>query len=130
MPLAKKLLIVEDAATIQSLIKVYLMGFRLEIFDAHDGTEGLRLARELKPDLILSDVQMPGMDGFQLCAAIRSDPTLQGIPFVLLSSLKDENSRRMGKMVGATHFLSKPIAVDELRELVRKALELPSPAQR
>ena len=125
MSVAKRLLIVEDTATIQSLIKVYLMGFRLEVLEARDGNEGLQLAREMRPELILSDVQMPGMDGFQLCAAIRSDPQLAQTPFVLLSSLKDEASRRMGKMVGATNFLSKPIAVDALRLLVSQLMDLP-----
>ena len=130
MSVAKRLLIVEDTATIQSLIKVYLMGFRLEVLEARDGNEGLRVAREKRPELILSDVQMPGMDGFQLCAAIRSDPQLQNTPFVLLSSLKDEASRRMGKMVGATNFLSKPIAVDALRLLVSQLMNLPTTTAR
>ena len=130
MSVAKRLLIVEDTATIQSLIKVYLMGFRLEVLEARDGNEGLQLAREMRPELILSDVQMPGMDGFQLCAAIRSDPQLAQTPFVLLSSLKDEASRRMGKMVGATNFLSKPISVDALRLLVSQLMDLPATTAR
>lgn len=121
----KNVLIVEDTPTILMLIKVYLMGWPLQFTEARDGAEGLRLARELKPDLVLSDVQMPGMDGFELCAAIRSDPDLQNTPVVLLTSLKDEASRKKGALVGARAFLNKPVSVEELREKVRDLLDLP-----
>jgi twitching motility two-component system response regulator PilG len=120
----KKLLIVEDTMTIPTLIKVYLMGWELEFHHARDGAEGLKMARELKPDLILSDVQMPGMDGFELCAQVRADKELFQVPIVLLTSLKDDASRRKGTLVGATAFLSKPVMVDELRERVGALLKV------
>ena len=69
-----KVLIVEDTKTITNLLQVYLMGWNLEFFDAVNGAQGLNRARELRPDLIISDVQMPEMDGFALCAAVRADP--------------------------------------------------------
>jgi twitching motility two-component system response regulator PilG len=120
-----KVLIVEDTKTITSLLQVYLMGWGLEFVEAKNGEEGLKLARELKPDLILSDVRMPVMDGFEMCAAIRSDKAIHSVPVVLLTSLKDEASRQKGRLVGATAFLSKPVAVDELREKVGEILHLP-----
>jgi twitching motility two-component system response regulator PilG len=120
-----KILIVEDTKTITSLLQVYLMGWGLEFVEAKDGEEGLRKAREEKPDLIISDVRMPVMDGFELCAAIRSDKGLHATPLLLLTTLKDEASRQKGKLVGATAFLSKPVAVDELREKVGQILNLP-----
>lgn len=120
-----KVLIVEDTKTITSLLQVYLMGWGLEFAEAKDGEEGLRKAREAKPDLVISDVRMPVMDGFELCAAIRSDKDLHAVPVVLLTTLKDEASRQKGRMVGATAFLSKPVAVDELREKVGALLNLP-----
>jgi twitching motility two-component system response regulator PilG len=121
-----KVLIVEDTKTIANLLQVYLMGWGLEFFDATNGVLGLQRAREVKPDLIISDVQMPEMDGFALCAAIRADPALYTTPFVLLTSLKDDASRQRGRLVGATAFLNKPIAVDDLREKVRDILKLPA----
>ena len=121
-----KVLIVEDTKTIANLLQVYLMGWGLEFFDATNGVTGLQRAREVKPDLIISDVQMPEMDGFALCAAIRADPALYATPFVLLTSLKDDASRQRGRLVGATAFLNKPIAVDDLREKVRDILKLPA----
>ena len=121
-----KVLIVEDTKTITSLLQVYLMGWGLEFVEAKDGEEGLRKARETRPDLILSDVRMPVMDGFELCAAVRSDKELFSTPVVLLTTLKDEASRQKGRLVGATAFLSKPVSVDELREKVGSLLKLPT----
>ncbi len=120
-----KILIVEDTKTITSLLQVYLMGWGLQFVEAKDGEEGLKKARENKPDLIISDVRMPVMDGFELCAAIRSDKALYSTPIVLLTTLKDEASRQKGRLVGATAFLSKPVSVDELREKVSQILHLP-----
>lgn len=121
-----KVLIVEDTKTITSLLQVYLMGWGLDFVEAKDGEEGLRRARETRPDLIITDVRMPVMDGFELCAAVRSDRDLHQVPVVLLTTLKDEASRQKGRLVGATAFLSKPVSVDELREKVGSLLNLPS----
>jgi twitching motility two-component system response regulator PilG len=120
-----KVLIVEDTKTITNLLQVYLMGWGLQFFDAGNGVQGLAKAREIKPDLVISDVQMPEMDGFALCAAVRADSTLHATPFLLLTSLKDEASRQRGRLVGASAFLNKPVSVDELRERVRELLKLP-----
>ncbi len=119
-----KILIVEDTKTISHLLQVYLMGWGLEFIEASNGVEGLAKAKQLLPDLIISDVRMPEMDGFELCASVRSDRQLHSVPLVLLTSLKDETSRQKGVMVGATAFLSKPVSVVELREKVSKLLNI------
>jgi twitching motility two-component system response regulator PilG len=120
-----KVLLVDDTRTLLSLIQVYLMGWSMEFVEAKDGAEGLAKAKEHRPALVISDVRMPGMDGFELTAAIRSDRELHATPIVLLTSLADEASRRKGKLVGATAFLTKPVAVDELRKTVGVILNLP-----
>ncbi len=120
-----KVLLVDDTRTLLSLIQVYLMGWRMEFLEAKDGLEGLDKAKAQRPDLVISDVRMPGMDGFELCAAIRSDKDLHGTPVVLLTSLNDEQSRKKGKLVGASAFLTKPVSVEELRRTVEKLLDLP-----
>jgi len=121
-----KVLLVDDTRTLLSLIQVYLMGWEIEFVVAKDGTEGLLRAREHRPDLVISDVRMPGMDGFELCAAIRADAVLHKTPLVLLTSLADDASRKKGKLVGATAFLTKPVSVEELRRTVGRILELPA----
>lgn len=120
-----KVLLVDDTRTLLSLIQVYLLGWQLQFIEARDGIEGLSKAREQKPDLIVSDIRMPGMDGFEFCAAVRADRSLHAVPFVMLTSLTDEMSRRKGKLVGATAFLTKPIAPDQLRGVVADLLKLP-----
>ena len=120
-----KVLLVDDTRTLLSLIQVYLMGWSFTFLEARDGIEGLTKAREERPDLVITDVRMPGMDGFELTAALRSDPVLHDTPVILLTSLNDEASRRKGRLVGATAFLTKPVSVDELRGTVGEVLRLP-----
>ncbi len=120
-----RVLLVDDTRTLLSLIQVYLMGWHLEFHEAKDGLEGLSKAKELKPALVVTDVRMPGMDGFELCAAIRADAELHDLPVVLLTSLNDETSRKKGRLVGASAFLTKPVSVDELRQIVGTLLKLP-----
>jgi len=121
-----KVLLVDDTRTLLSLIQVYLMGWDMEFVEARDGKQGLEQARLHKPSLVISDVRMPGMDGFELCAAIRADKDLHGTPIVLLTSLNDDASRRKGRLVGASAFLTKPVSVDELRRTVSEILKLPT----
>lgn len=118
----RRILIVEDTQTIAALIQIYLMGQGLEFEVAANGKEGLEKAKALQPALILSDVQMPEMDGFTLCAAVRADVALHSTPVVLLTSLKDDASRARGRLVGASGFLSKPVSVVELRAKVAEFL--------
>ncbi len=117
-----KVLIVDDTNTLRSLVQIYLIAHGWEFAEAQNGAEGLEKARALRPDVVVSDVKMPVMDGFELCAAIRSDPDLWATPVVLLTMFGDEASRHRGHLVGATAFLTKPIAPDKLRDAVRDAV--------
>jgi twitching motility two-component system response regulator PilG len=116
---------VDDDADIRVIIRAVLEELGLDVIGAPNGPEGLALARKKLPDLIILDVRMPGMDGFELCAAIRADAELHATPVVLLTSLNDETSRKKGKLVGASAFITKPVSVDELRQIVGTLLGLP-----
>ncbi len=120
-----KVLLVDDTRTLFSLLQVYLLGWQMEFVVATDGVEGLARAREHKPALVITDVRMPGMDGFELTAAIRADPDLRDTPVVLLTALSDEASRRKATLVGASAFLTKPVSVEDLRATVARLLRLP-----
>jgi twitching motility two-component system response regulator PilG len=128
MGAALKILLVDDTKTLTTLMRVYLMGWSMEFNDARDGETALHLARALKPDLVITDIKMPVMDGFQLCQAIRSDPTLSQTPVILLTQLEDDASRQRGLQAGATAFLTKPVSVERLRGLVARVLNLDGPA--
>ncbi len=117
-----KVLIVDDTNTLRSLVQIYLLAPGWEFVEAQNGADGLEKARRLRPDVVISDVRMPVMDGFELCAAIRSDPALRDIPVVLLTMLGDEGSRDRGRLVGASAFLTKPISPGTLRDTVRAAV--------
>jgi len=121
-----KVLIVDDTKTMASLLRIYLTGYGLEFFSAENGRQGLTTAREQKPDLVITDVNMPEMDGFALTAAIRSDPRLKHTPVVMLTTLTDDESRARGIKAGASCFLSKPVPVTELRALVSELLHVES----
>jgi len=112
------ILVVEDDDAIRNNI-VRLLG--LEGFDAlgaSDGQAGLAQAQTRAPDLIISDVNMPGMDGFALLAAVRADTALATTPFVLLTALDDRASMRRGMTTGADDYLSKPFTRSELLDAV------------
>lgn len=103
------ILVVDDEPTQRLLTQEALnqRGYRVE--EAGSGEEGLELARQLKPDLILLDVLMPGMDGFEVCRAIRADEELYRTPVVIVTALEDIESIEIGFDAGATDFIAKPI---------------------
>jgi CheY-like chemotaxis protein len=116
-----KVLIVDDTNTLRSLVQIYLLAQGWEFMEAKDGAEALEKVRAHRPDVVISDVRMPVMDGFELCAAIRSDPALRDIPVLLLTMFGDDASRQRGQLVGASAFLTKPISPEKLRDAVRVA---------
>ncbi|MSQ73878.1 MAG: response regulator [Betaproteobacteria bacterium] len=117
-----KILIVEDEAPIRRNLAVLLRAEGHEVVDAPDGLRGLAMARETRPDLIISDVMMPEMDGFELLQAIRADAQCAGTPFVLLTALGEKSRFRQAMNLGADDFLTKPYTADEVIEAVRVRL--------
>lgn len=96
--------------------------YRLEY--AEDGPAGLEKARQLEPDLILLDVVMPGMDGFEVCREIRKDARLAEVPVLMLTALEDQESRLLGIEAGADDFITKPYRAPELRARVQTVVRL------
>jgi len=85
-----------------------------EVLTAPNGVEGLRKAREEEPDLLVLDVMLPGLDGFEVCHRLRSEPQTAKLPILMLSAKAREADKATGINVGADDYLSKPAATDEI----------------
>jgi CheY-like chemotaxis protein len=118
----KKILIVEDQEDIREVINITLGLEDYELREAADGHEGLRLATSWQPDLVLSDVMMPGLDGLQLCRRIKDDPALRRIRVMLLSARGQSEDRQAGSRAGADAYLTKPYGPLDLLDTVRRVL--------
>jgi putative two-component system response regulator len=105
----EKVLILEDLDHIKKLLCSYLEQDNYTVFSASDGREGLKIFNEVKPNLVITDVVMPYMDGFSVCRAIKSDEQTRLTPVVLLTSLDDNESYIKGMESGADDFLVKPV---------------------
>src|SRR5262249_54539909 len=101
-----------------------LLDARFDVRGAADGEEALALARELKPDLVISDVMMPNLDGFELLRALRDDPHTRDTPIMLLSARAGEEARIDGIGAGADDYLVKPFGARELIARVDARIEL------
>lgn len=116
------LLIVDDEADVRDyLSSVYSSRFK-EIYLASDGKEGLEIAKEKQPGIIVSDVKMPGMNGFEFCKAVKSDIEISHLPFILLTSLAESKSQEIGYKMGADVFIPKPFDVKMLYNAIQTQL--------
>ncbi len=119
----QRILVADDNADMRDYV-VRLLTPRFQVVVAHDGEAALASARESKPDLILTDVMMPGLDGFGLLRAIRADTQLRTVPVILLSARAGEESRIEGLDAGADDYLIKPFSARELIARVESHLHL------
>jgi two-component system cell cycle response regulator len=119
-----KILIVDDEPVGRETLEMLLINQGYELTFASDGAETLRLAAEVAPDLILLDVMMPGMNGFEVCRRLRADPVLDEVPVIMVTALDDHDSRLRGIEAGADDFVTKPFNRAELRARVRTITRL------
>lgn len=117
-----RVLIVDDETHNRSLLEIMLSSEGYELFTAASGEEALAVVEEHHPDLILLDIMMPELNGFQITTMLTANPETQHIPIIILSAIDDRGARERGLQVGAVAFLTKPIHHVELRALVRKFL--------
>jgi two-component system alkaline phosphatase synthesis response regulator PhoP len=112
----KKILVVDDDAKIVELVKLYLNRDGYVVITAFDGKEALRLARESHPDLIVLDIMLPGMNGLEICRALRAESS---VPIILLTAKTTEADRISGLDLGADDYVTKPFSPKELAARVR-----------
>jgi signal transduction histidine kinase/CheY-like chemotaxis protein len=120
----ERILLVDDSADMREYIRRLLVDRGFAVEAVADGEAALAAARRRKPDLVLSDVMMPRLDGFGLLAALRGDEHLRGLPIILLSARAGEEARVEGLDAGADDYVSKPFAARELLARVRANLRL------
>jgi len=119
-----RLLAIDDSELIHRLLQVRLQGERLELHGALSAQEGLQKARELMPEVILLDIELDTMDGFEVLAHLKSDPKTQDIAVIFISAVSDTMDRVRGLDLGAVDFIAKPFEVAELKARVRSALRM------
>ncbi len=114
---AGRVLVIDDEASVRAILTRFLVREGMTVDEASSGEAGLRMARESRPDAITLDVMMPGMDGWAVLSAIKSDPEICDIPVIMLTIVDD---KRMGFALGASEYLTKPIDREQLRRVLVK----------
>ncbi len=117
-----RILIIEDDADFRELLRIHLSmsGYALEV--AEDGVEGGKAVLERPPDLVVSDVDMPFLSGFELLSLMRADKETASIPVILLSGSSNDETMSEAMKLGAADFLTKPVRLEDLMRAIRACL--------
>jgi len=118
----KKILIADDHSEVVELVRVTLERGDYEIVDASNGKEALKKVRLEKPDLVLLDVVMPKMDGFEVCRKLKKDPQTKEIPIIILTAKAQEVDKEKGREVGASDYITKPFSPSALLTKIEEIL--------
>ena len=120
--MAKTVLSVDDSASIRQMVKLTLTGAGYTVIQAGDGAEGLAKARESAVDLVVTDLNMPVMNGLGLIRELRKLPAYKGVPIIFLTTESDAAMKQEAKVAGATGWITKPFQQEQLVAVVRKVL--------
>lgn len=121
--MAHKLLLADDSITIQKVVELTLSEEDFDVTAVGDGESALEAAKKLMPDIILADVFMPKMDGYELCGKLRQEPSLKGIPVILLAGTFENFDDALASKVGADDHITKPFESAELIAMVKRLVE-------
>lgn len=120
--MAKKVLIIEDYVNIVEILTMRLQHLGYKVISAYDGQEGLKLARQEKPDLIILDVLLPKLNGYKVCRLLKFDNKYKHIPIIMLTSRETASHEAMGRSTGADEYVFKSDQKGTLLKLIRKYL--------
>ncbi len=112
----RKVLIIDDEPDIREIVRIYLSDEGYDVIEADNGHDGILKAQELKPDLIVIDIMMPGINGFEVAKHLKDDPNTQDIPIIILSVLAHDSQYRQGIL----DYISKPFRQEELVNTIHK----------
>jgi len=121
-PPKKRILIVDDQEEVLSLLKDYLTGSGFEVTVCKEPKDVLSSINSFKPDLILLDLLMPDLGGFEICEILNNDPRTQGIPIIIISGLDGSVDMKKACKLGVVGYLVKPFSLDTLSKEISKAL--------
>jgi CheY-like chemotaxis protein len=117
---AKRVLVCDDDPVILRLLQVNLELEGYEVLTAHHGEEAVEVAMTEIPDLIILDIMMPRLDGYQTCEKLKADPATQNVPVIFLSAKAQQSDIERGKSYGVADYLTKPFDPTELIEVVER----------
>jgi two-component system chemotaxis response regulator CheY len=120
--MTKIILCVDDSASIRQMVKLTLTGAGYQVVQAGDGAEGLAKARETAVNLVVTDLNMPVMDGLGLIRELRKLPSYRGVPIIFLTTESDPGLKQQAKAAGATGWITKPFQQEQLVSVVRKVI--------
>ncbi len=120
--MAKKILIVDDSKTMRDMVTFTLRGAGFEVIEAEDGVKALEKLSAAKVELIITDLNMPNLDGFGLIERVRADARHKFVPILMLTTESDPQKKERGKAAGATGWIVKPFNPEKLVQVVNKVL--------
>lgn len=118
--MTRRILAVDDSPSMRMLLRTSLKAQGFAIDSAEDGIDGLEQARVNPPDLIITDINMPRMDGFELIAAVRAEQALRTLPILVLSTEFGDDKKARAREAGATGWITKPFDSDKLAAAIRR----------
>lgn len=118
-----KILVVDDEAHLRRVVSLYLRARHYDVETAENGLEAIQKVSADRPDLIIADIGMPGLDGYELCSRLRRDPATRTIPFIFLTARDQDTDRIKARKIGSDDYLTKPCPLDQLTEHVETMID-------
>ena len=118
--MAQKILVAEDSPTVLAMVKAAIEQEGYEVHTAVDGMEALNKARSVLPDLIILDLMLPKMDGYNICRMLKFDAKFKDIPIFMFTARSGDSDKTMGEQMGADEYIPKSASMEELEELINK----------
>ena len=120
---APRILVVDDDQTIREMVRIILEAAAFDVGEANDGVDGLMQVEAFKPDLILLDLMMPGLDGYTVCRTLKEEPATRAIPVIVFTASPDPDLHRRVYAAGAVGCLTKPFRPEGLLAVIQMTLQ-------
>jgi two-component system, cell cycle response regulator DivK len=117
--MTKRILVVEDQEDLRDVLRTLLAGSGYEMIEAADGEAGVAMAKSERPDLILMDIQMPVLDGYDATRQIKADPRIAATPVIAISSFAMKGDEEKARAAGCDHYVTKPYSPVQLLRIIR-----------